>query len=183
MDLSGKFLIAMPGMGDPRFEKAVLFMCRHSSEGAMGLIVNKPLVDITFAQMLRQLEIPLDDRAGPVPVAFGGPVETGRGFVLHSDDYAGEGTLVLPHGLALTATRDVIRALASGDGPRRAMLALGYAGWAAGQVEGELARNDWLTADGDADLVFASDPSRAWAGALALLGISPLSLSHQGGRA
>lgn len=183
MDLSGKFLIAMPGLGDPRFEKAVVLMCRHSAEGAMGLIVNKPITDVAFAALLEQLEIPRIDAAPTVPVRFGGPVEHGRGFVLHSDDYAADGTMSLPHGLALTATRDVLRALGSGTGPQRALLALGYSGWGPGQIEVEIARNDWLTAEGDDGIVFAPDPGRTWAAALALLGIAPLTLSHQGGRA
>ncbi|MFN3938157.1 MAG: YqgE/AlgH family protein [Gemmobacter sp.] len=184
MDLSGRLLIAMPGLGDPRFEKSVVLMCRHSAQAAMGLIVNKPRPEIGFLDLLDQLGIARTPAARVIPVHFGGPVEHGRGFVLHSGDFdAGSGTMQVPGGFALTATQEVLEQLAAGFGPSRALLALGYAGWGPGQLESEIARNDWLIADATPDLVFADDNSGKWAGALKPMGIDPLTLSATAGRA
>jgi putative transcriptional regulator len=185
MDLAGKLLIAMPGLGDPRFDRSVILMCAHSDDGAMGLIVNKTIPDLTFAGLLAQLNIPRTPRGRDIRVHFGGPVERGRGFVLHSADYRarGGGTMAIPGDFAMTATQDILTALARGAGPGEALLALGYAGWGPGQLEAEIARNDWLTADPAADLVFAETDSAKWAQALRRMGIDPLSLSPAAGRA
>jgi putative transcriptional regulator len=184
MDLSGKLLIAMPGLGDPRFAHSVILICAHSDDGSMGLIVNKPAPDLSFGGLLDQLKIPRGDMGRDIRVHFGGPVERGRGFVLHSTDYAGgQATMQVEGGYGMTATLDVLEALARGRGPASALLALGYAGWGPGQLEGEIARNDWLTAEASADLVFAADDGGKWAGALRRMGIDPVSLSSQAGRA
>jgi putative transcriptional regulator len=152
MDLAGKLLIAMPGLGDPRFDRSVILICAHSAEGAMGLIVNKPAPDLSFSGLMDQLKIPRSEAAREIRVHFGGPVERGRGFVLHSADYrAGRATMRVSGGFGMTATLDVLGALARGAGPRSALLALGYSGWGAGQLESEIARNDWLTAEAPAD--------------------------------
>lgn len=184
MDLNGKFLIAMPALADPRFERAVVLICSHSPRGAMGVIVNKPLEELEFGELLDQLGIDRDRRARPVAVHFGGPVEPGRGFVLHDGDWeAGMGTTHLGAGLSMTATRDVLVELGHGRGPGRALLALGYAGWGPGQLEAEIARNDWLTADAVPDLVFGVQNGGKWTAALAGLKVDPLSLSAAAGRA
>lgn len=184
MDLTGKFLVAMPGMGDPRFDKSVVLICAHSAEGAMGLIVNKRVEEVTFSGLLEHLKIPRAPQGREIAVHFGGPVERGRGFVLHSPDYRGGATTMkIEGGYGMTATLDVLEALARGDGPHRALLALGYSGWGPGQLEAEIARNDWLTAEADAGLVFADDDARKWTGALRSMGIDPLSLSSSAGRA
>ncbi|NHB75306.1 YqgE/AlgH family protein [Rhodobacter calidifons] len=185
MDLAGQILIAMPGMTDPRFERSVVLLCAHSAEGAMGLIVNKPLEDLSFSGLLEHLGIPLGPLGRDIRVHFGGPVERGRGFVLHSADWrpAGEGTMQVPGGLEMTATINVLEALASGGGPGKALLALGYSGWGPGQLEAEIARNDWLTSDAPEGLVFGSDDRVKWSEALRGMGIDPLTLSAAAGRA
>lgn len=184
MDLNGKMLIAMPAMGDPRFEKSVVLLCSHSGDGALGLIVNKQMPDLGFAALLDQIGIAHGPEVRRVPVHYGGPVEQGRGFVLHDDGWrASNGTLDVPGGLAMTATQEVLVALAQGQGPARALMALGYAGWGPGQLEQEIARNDWLTSDAAADLIFAPDNGAKWAAALARMRIDPLTLSAVAGRA
>ena len=184
MDLGGKLLVAMPGLADPRFDRAVILVCAHSPDGAMGLIVNKPVRDMKFAMLLAQLNIPVSDGSRDIRVHFGGPVERGRGFVLHSPDYgSGAATMEVPGGYGMTATHDVLEALAQGAGPQRALLALGYAGWGPGQLEAEIGRNDWLTGDAADDLVFASEDGGKWLGALRGMGIDPLMLSSAAGRA
>ena len=184
LDLTGSVLIAMPGMTDPRFAQAVVYLCDHSSKGAMGLIVNKPAQDMTFGELLEQLDIvpKIDTRA--IRVHFGGPVETGRGFVLHSSDYKSDlRTLVVQDGIALTPTLDVLEDIANGTGPERAMMMLGYTGWGPGQLEGELAQNGWLTCKGSPELVFELEDSRKWSAALEKLGIDPALLSGSAGTA
>lgn len=187
MDLGGKLLVAMPGMADPRFEHAVILLCAHSPDGAMGLIINKPEPDLSFGTLLGQLQIPLDPAGRDIRVHFGGPVERGRGFVLHSHDYSGStATLSIAGGFGMTATLDVLEAMAKGRGPDRALLALGYAGWGPGQLEAEIARNDWLTVEaGEAGkaLVFAENDGGKWTAALRSMGIDPLTLSAKAGRA
>ena len=184
MDLTGKFLVAMPGMGDPRFEKSVILICAHSDEGAMGIIVNKRVEEVTFSGLLEHLNIPRAPEGRDIAVHFGGPVERGRGFVLHSRDYrGGAATMKIEGGYGMTATLDVLEAMARGDGPNKALLALGYSGWGPGQLESEIARNDWLTSDADAGLVFAEDDAAKWTGALRGMGIDPLTLSATAGRA
>ena len=184
MDLSGKLLIAMPGMGDPRFEKSVVFLCAHSPEGAMGLIVNKPTTDLSFDELLKQLGIEREPGARDIRVHFGGPVEHGRGFVLHSSDYmSADTTLRIDDRIGLTATVDVLERIARGEGPQDTLLALGYAGWGPGQLEGEIVENGWLTCEADPEIVFAADDGSKWGLALKTLGIDPLTLSAASGRA
>lgn len=184
MDLGGSILISMPGMGDPRFEKSVILICAHSPEGAMGLIINKPSTELSFSGLLEHLEIPRAPQGRDIRVHLGGPVERGRGFVLHSGDYHAEGgTMEVAGGYGMTATLDILQALALGAGPRDALLALGYAGWGPGQLESEIARNDWLTATPAQDLIFGAQDSAKWAAALRGMGIDPLTLSPTSGRA
>ncbi|WP_111430774.1 YqgE/AlgH family protein [Rhodobacteraceae bacterium DSL-40] len=182
--LDGQLLIAMPGMGDPRFERAVVFMCAHSPEGAMGLIINKPAPELRFHTLLEQLKIPSMVDLDETPVHFGGPVEHGRGFVLHSSDYAVEGgSLRVNPSFAMTATLDILQDMARGAGPHRALLALGYSGWGPGQLESEIQENGWLITSAEPDLVFAGRDDCKWEAALRTLSIDPRLLSVSGGRA
>ncbi|MEM6635870.1 MAG: YqgE/AlgH family protein [Pseudomonadota bacterium] len=182
--LAAQLLIAMPGMGDPRFEKSVILMCAHSDEGAMGLIVNKPARDLKFAELLSQLDIVPGSDVAETRIYFGGPVEHGRGFVLHSPDYAGnEATVEVGTQFGMTATLDILEDIARGDGPGRSILALGYAGWGPGQLEGEIARNGWLTCAASQDLVFGTPNAEKWGAALKTLGIDAIALSSAAGRA
>jgi len=181
--LTGHVLIAMPGMQDPRFHRTVVYICAHSTEGAMGLIVNKPAETLALKDLFERLGIPIDGAAAREPVRFGGPVETGRGFVLHSADYGAEGvTLKVDEGVSMTATVDILHAMATGAGPERAMVALGYAGWSAGQLENEIRANGWLVADADADLLFDAANDTKWERAMRKIGVDP-SLLSAGGRA
>ena len=188
MDLSGKLIVAMPAMADPRFERSVILICAHSDEGAMGLIVNKPLPGFSFSELLAQLKIAGPGEGRDIRVHFGGPVERGHGFVLHSSDYVsgsagGGATTPVRGGYGMTATLDVLEALAQGAGPKQALLALGYAGWGAGQLESEIGRNDWLVSDPAGELIFSAKDSGKWTGALRHMGIDPISLSPSAGRA
>lgn len=184
MNLAGKLLVAMPGMGDPRFEHTVVFLCAHSEDGAMGLIVNKPAPDLKFTQLLEQLNIARSDKARDIRIHFGGPVEHVRGFVLHSGDYGGEGaTMQVDDRFGMTSTLDILQALADGDGPQRSILALGYAGWGPGQLEDEILANGWLTCDASQELVFDAPNTAKWEGALRSIGVDPLSLSSAAGHA
>ena len=184
-DLSGKLLIAMPGMGDPRFAGAVVFLCIHQSSQSMGLIINKPMEGISFAEMLEQLEIDVPEQVPNVSVCFGGPVEMRRGFVLHSADYRprGEEGLTIDHRFAMTGTLDILEDIATDQGPKHALLSLGYAGWGAGQLEEEIQRNDWLTAEATPELVFGPNLAGKWDAALESLGVHPLMLSSEAGHA
>jgi len=183
-DLTGQVLVAMPGMGDPRFEKSVVFLCAHSDEGAMGLIVNKPAQDLPFAELLEQMGIATTDAMRPIKVHFGGPVEHGRGFVLHSRDYvSNSSTLEISDTIGMTATLDILEDIAQGSGPRDCLLALGYAGWGPGQLEGELQQNGWLTVQVPDALLFDPDTGAKWEQSLKVLGINPLLLSSVGGNA
>ena len=187
--LDGQFLLAMPGMSDQRFARSVVYMCAHSAEGAMGLIINQPARKITFPDLLEQLElfkpdelIRLPDPAEKLQVLKGGPVETGRGFVLHSSDFfIDNSTLTIDDAVSLTATVDILRAIARGDGPQQAVLALGYAGWSAGQLENEIQQNGWLNVPADPSLLFDRDVESKWGRAVRLLGIDPAMLSGQAG--
>lgn len=181
--LVGQLLVAMPGMSDPRFARTVIYMCAHSAEGAMGLVVNRALEQISLAELLQQLEIDATAVDDKIAVNFGGPVETGRGFVLHSPDYMREGTLVVTEGVSLTATVDILKAIASGSGPRRHLLALGYAGWGPGQLDSEILANGWLHVDADEELVFGPALDQKWDRAMAKLGINPMLLSDAAGHA
>lgn len=184
-DLAGKLLIAMPGMGDMRFQRSVILICAHSAEGAMGLIVNKPAAEMSFSGLLEHLGIRPSAPGRDIRVHFGGPVERGRGFVLHSDDWGGraEPGMEVPGGYRMTSTLDILEALAGGGGPELALLALGYSGWGPGQLEGEILRNDWLIADALPEIVFSAPDAEKWGLALKALGIDPITLSHTAGRA
>lgn len=182
--LCGQLLIAMPGIGDPRFDKALILVCAHDNDHAMGVAVNRPATGLSVADVLKQLGLEGPSEVRDQTVLLGGPVETGRGFVLHTDDYGSEHSEAVPGGMALTTTRDVLEAIAKGDGtPRLAVLALGYAGWGAGQLEHEIRENVWLTVEADAALVFDQDHETKWSRALGKLRINPQFLSAGGGRA
>lgn len=184
MDLTGKLLIAMPGMGDLRFEHSVVFLCSHGDEGAMGLIVNKPAEDLKLSQLLEQLEIKPAPPGRDMVVHFGGPVESSRGFVLHSPDYTSNlQSMKISDEFSMTATLDVLEDIAIGSGPERALMMLGYAGWGPGQLESEIAMNGWLTTDASAELVFELNDVEKWEGALRTLGVDPLTLSASAGHA
>lgn len=184
INLKGKLLIAMPSMGDPRFDRAVIFMCAHSPDGSMGLIVNKPAQGVRVNDLLDQLSIPKGEDSSGMIVHVGGPVEHGRGFVLHSADYAANNaTLKVDEQFGMTATRNILHDMAKGAGPDKRILALGYSGWGPGQLESEIHRNGWLTCDASPDLVFLRDDDEKWLAALASLGIDPLLLSASAGRA
>lgn len=183
-NLTGQFLIAMPGMGDPRFANSVVYMCEHSDEGSMGLIINKPTKELKFTDLLEQLSISADVDVDEMHIHYGGPVEMARGFVLHSGEYHCDGiTMNVNNQLGMTATMDVIKDIAAGNGPKQAFLALGYAGWAPNQLEDELMQNGWLTCDADDAIIFETDNDRKWMAALDVLGIDPLLLSAKGGTA
>jgi putative transcriptional regulator len=189
--LDGQLLIAMPVMGDPRFERSVIYICAHSSEGAMGIMVNRPAGSIDFPELLMQLKIineaeqaMLPGNAESMKVLQGGPVDTGRGFVLHSSDfYIKDATLKIAEGICLTATIDILKAIAKGVGPKHAILALGYAGWAPGQLENEIQENGWLHCDADPDLIFGDDIEDKYSRALRKIGIDPGMLSNEAGHA
>lgn len=181
--LTGRFLIAMPGMPDDRFQQTLIYVCAHGPEGAMGLVVNKPMESISFPDLLEQLDITVPPEGQGIEVLFGGPVETGRGFVLHSPDYVHDATMVVDESVALTATVDVLRAIAGGEGPRQSLLALGYAGWGAGQLDDEIKDNGWLSVDADAELLFNTGVESKWQAAMKKLGIDPLMLSDSAGHA
>lgn len=184
IDLNGKLLIAMPGMNDPRFANSVILMCSHSEEGAMGLIINKPTRGLQLTDLLEQPEISQSDTSRDICVHFGGPVEHGRGFVLHSTDYSTAGaTTEVSNNIGMTATQEILEAIAEGSGPKSVLLALGYAGWEPGQLENEIRENGWLVADSSTDIVFGTDSSAKWTDALQTLGVDPLLLSSTSGRA
>lgn len=169
--LTGQFLVAMPQMGDTRFERTVIYLCAHTAEGAMGLVVNRALEDVRLPDLLRQLNIPDTASAEAIRVHFGGPVETGQGFILHSADYVQDSTLMVGGGVGLTATLDILKDIARGSGPVQSLLALGYAGWGAGQLEGEIQANGWLTVPADQSLLFDHDLETKWERALAKIGV------------
>lgn len=182
--LDGQLLIAMPGMGDPRFERSVVFLCAHSADGALGLMVNKPTRQLSFQSLLEQLDLDIGEPKRDIRVHFGGPVDNERGFVLHSSDYTAEAaTLRVGDRFGMTATLDVLEDIARGNGPTSALLALGYSGWGPGQLEDEILQNGWLTCEADPELIFGSDDDGKWEAALASLGVDPLTLSPTAGRA
>ena len=188
LDFRGHFLISMPGMADPRFDRCVIYICTHSSAGAMGLIVNKLLEDITFDEIRRQLvdkslrEIEAE-LGFNVPVYLGGPVERGRGFVLHSADYKLDASLEVNSEISLTASIEIIEAIAQSSGPDRFLLALGYAGWGAGQLEAEMIENSWLSCEATPDILFEPNPKLKYDRALALMGVDAALLSSDAGHA
>jgi len=194
--LDGQLLVAMPRMSDRRFQRSVIYLCAHSEQGAMGLIINQNAEHIDFPDLLERLGIELGDASQEeeptelssdlmmMPIHIGGPVETGRGFVLHSSDYfANDATLPIRDGICLTATLDILRAIAGGTGPRRSLLALGYAGWSPGQLESEIQANGWLHCPADMGIVFDEDNESKYARALAKIGIDPSHLVADAGHA
>lgn len=180
--MGGQMLAAMPQMQDPRFARTVVFICAHTAEGAMGLVVNRPL-SLKFPDLLEQLDIEPSMDSESIRVHSGGPVETGRGFVLHSTDYMLDGTLQVGDAVALTATIDVLRAINDGIGPQRRLLALGYAGWGAGQLEAEIRDNAWLSVPSDADLLFSPELDQKWSRAITKIGVDSTRLSGEAGHA
>ena len=182
--LEGKLLIAMPSIGSAVFDRSVIYMCAHSSDGAMGLIVNKPASELNFEDLLGQLGIDATEATDAVTVHLGGPVEHGRGFVLHSGDYHVEdATMKVGQDFGMTATLDILRDMAAGIGPEDRIMALGYAGWGPGQLEKELQENGWLVCDADRAIIFDLEDHDKWRAALDSLGIAPSMLSGAGGLA
>ena len=188
INLTNQFLIAMPGMADETFAGAVVYLCEHTESGALGLVINKP-IDIKLKNLFEKVDLALDrDDLAEAPVYFGGPVQTERGFVLH-DKLAGDAshyssTLAIPGGeLEMTTSKDVLEALASGAGPKRVLVTLGYSGWRAGQLEDEIGRNGWLTVDAAPEVIFDTPIEQRYRKALALLGIDPRMLSQEAGHA
>ncbi|MGB8840539.1 MAG: YqgE/AlgH family protein [Aliidongia sp.] len=181
--LTGQLLIAMPQMQDARFHRSVLYICAHSSDGAMGLVINKVLDSLTLPELMAHLEVPTETPLQPEKIHFGGPVETARGFVLHSADYIDDGTQIIGQGLALTATLDILRAIGRGEGPSRTLLALGYAGWGPGQLDAEIQANAWLNVAADDAIVFDPQNDTKWERAIGRLGIDAAMLSSEAGHA
>lgn len=181
--LTGQLLISMPTMADPRFTRSVIYICSHSPNGAMGLVLNRLYTEANFKMLMQQLNIDSPDTAPDLPVHFGGPVEPGRGFVLHSSDYLREGTTRIDETISLSATVEILQAIAQGTGPERVMMALGYTGWGAGQLDAEIKANVWLTADADDVILFDRDLEAKWERALAKIGVSATMLSGEAGHA
>ena len=181
--LEGQLLIAMPTMGDERFQRTVIFMCAHSAQGAMGLVVNRLADQIDFKDLLEQLRIEVPALIQEIQVHTGGPVESGRGFVLHTTDYFQDSTLQVSDDIGLTATADILKSIATGDGPVHSLLALGYAGWAPGQLDAEIQANGWLHVPADRELVFDRDLDSKWERAVQKVGIDPSFLSMDAGHA
>ena len=186
INLTNQFLIAMPGMGDDTFSGAVVYLCEHTENGALGLVINKP-IDITLKNLFEKVELPLEIASlAEQPVFFGGPVQTERGFVLHDrnpDAMPYSSTLSIPGGLEMTTSKDVLEALSNGHGPKRLLVTLGYTGWAAGQLEDELGRNGWLTVDASPEIIFDTPVEQRYGRAVSLLGFDPAMLSQQAGHA
>jgi putative transcriptional regulator len=181
--LTGQLLVAMPQMRDPRFARSVIYMCAHNADGAMGLVVNRRVGSITFDDLLQQLGLGPNRRNDDIRIHFGGPVEQGRGFVLHSSDYQQSGTMRVDEGVALTATLDILKEIAAGGGPRRSLLALGYSGWGPGQLDAEIQANGWLQVPADEELVFDENVDNKWERAIGKIGIDFSMLSGDAGHA
>ncbi len=187
--LTGRLLLAMPGMGDPRFERAVIYICSHDDQGAMGLVVNQILPQIRFDELVRQMNIPGIEQdtsikmSGDIPVLKGGPVDTARGFVLHGDGFEKPDTIRIDNHFCITGTIDVLESIARGRGPADMLFMLGYAGWGAGQLDSEIRQNAWLVGDADPDLVFHTPYLEKWERTARKIGFDPAMLSSQAGRA
>ena len=183
MNLTGQIIVSMPSLEDERFYKTVIYICAHSSEGSMGIIINKKIDYDLYPDLLQQLGIdkPLNNKK--LFIRYGGPVESGRGFVLHSDDMVRKETLNIDKGVALTSTAEFFEDLSKGKGPKNCILALGYAGWQPGQLESEIMRNSWMSLSVDNSFLFDDEVSRKWSQAYKLIGIDPNSLSFQSGNA
>jgi putative transcriptional regulator len=173
----------MPSMSDPRFAKSVIYVCAHTNDGAMGIVVNRPIAEPSFDDLLKQLEIGPNPPARRIPLHAGGPVENARGFVLHTTDWTGDGSLLVDDAIALTASLDVLQAFATGGGPERGILALGYAGWGPGQLDEEIHQNAWLSTPAPLDLLFDDVPDAKWRRAFDRLRIDPLLMSTVAGHA
>ena len=182
-DLTGQLLVAMPHMPDPRFAKTVIYICSHSEEGAMGLVINRLVQSLTFPDLLNQLDIESYGMEDQIRVHLGGPVDEERGFVLHSPDYMKDSTVVVGSSFALTATIDILRDIACGDGPNRSLLALGYAGWGPGQLDQEIIENGWLNVPANNEIVYDDKLDTKWERALGQLGIDPRLLLDEAGHA
>ncbi len=183
VSLTGQVLIAMPMMADPRFAQSVIYLCAHTSEGAMGIVVNRPIASPSFADLLGQLNVEPAPPARSIRLCNGGPVDNARGFVLHTTDWTGDGSLKVDETLALTASLDILKAIAGGGGPSQGVLALGYAGWGPGQLDSEIQQNAWLSAPADLGILFDPEHETKWRRALAKLRIDPLLLSGVAGHA
>ena len=183
MNLTGQLLISMPSLNDERFFKTVIYLCAHSKDGAMGIIINKKIDYDLYPDLLQQLGIdkPLGNKK--LFIRYGGPVESGRGFILHSDEIMKKDTLSIEKGVALTSTAEFFEDLSEDKGPRNSILALGYAGWSPGQLENEILSNSWMTLQTDSSFLFDDEVSNKWLNAYKLLGIDPNKLSYQSGRA
>jgi putative transcriptional regulator len=181
--MTGQLLIAMPQMEDARFARTLIYICAHTAEGAMGLVVNRAVDNVTFPDLLRQLNITSSTSSPQDPILFGGPVETGRGFVLHSADYVRDATLLVDRDVGLTATLDILKDIASGQGPRRCLLMLGYAGWGPGQLDQELQANAWLTVPADEELIFDDALNDKWERSLHKIGVDFTFLTGDAGHA
>ena len=183
LNLTSTLLVATPQMRDPRFRQAVIVVCGHDSNGAMGLVVNKLVDTLTFKALLRQLKIPISQSMPDVDIHYGGPIEIGRGFVLHTTDYQSSSTIPINETLALTATAEILEIIAAGAGPNRYLLALGYAGWSPGQLESEVESNSWLIVPYEEDLIFGADMGLRWKKAMDVLGVHPEMLVESAGHA
>ena len=183
MNLTGQLLISMPSLQDERFFKTVIYLCAHSKDGAMGIIINKKIDYDLYPDLLEQLGIdkPLDNKK--LFIRYGGPVESGRGFILHSDEIIQKESLTIDSGIALTSTAEFFENLSKGKGPKNSILALGYAGWGAGQLEKEIIANSWMTLSTDSKFLFDEEVNNKWSQAYNLLGIDPNKLSHHSGNA
>ena len=183
MDLTGQIIVSMPSLQDERFFKTVIYICAHSSEGSMGIIINKKIDYDLYPDLLEQLGVDKSVKNKKLFIRYGGPVESGRGFVLHSDDIVRKETLNINKGVALTSTSEFFEDLARGNGPKNSILALGYSGWQAGQLESEIIQNSWMSLAVETSFLFDDDVSRKWNNAYKLIGIDPSSLSSVSGRA
>lgn len=185
--MTGRLLLAMPGMGDPRFHKAVIYVCAHDENGAMGLMINSVLPGVDLSELLSQLDIDvgseIKEKSSDMPVLSGGPVETARGFVLHSSDFCQDDTIEINDKVGVTGTIDALKAIASGKGPEQMLFLLGYAGWSKGQLDQEIQQNAWLITDADSELIFAATPEEKWDLAVKKLGVDPAMLSAVAGSA
>ncbi|MBI04932.1 MAG: hypothetical protein CMI96_03840 [Pelagibacteraceae bacterium] len=183
MNLTGQLLLSMPSLEDERFYKTVIYMCAHSNDGAMGIIINKKIDYDLYPDLLEQLGIDKPILNKKIFLRYGGPVESGRGFILHSDEFTQKESLSINKGIALTSTADFFENLSKGNGPKNSILALGYAGWGPGQIEKEILANSWMSLSTDSNIVFDEEVSNIWSKAYNLLGIDPNKLSHNSGRA
>ena len=181
--LTGQLLVAMPQMQDPRFIHAVMYICGHDENGAMGLIINKMIDKVKLSDLLTQMGIQSNTKSTEIPIYFGGPMEMGRGFVLHSSDYVHEGSIVISEGIALSATLDILAMIADDNGPKHQLCLLGYAGWSRGQLEAELQQNSWLPVPANTDIIFHNRIEDKWRQSIQTIGFAPEDLSLEAGHA